>query len=111
VLEQVLETRHSRGIDYAADDALDILARIEHAEGRDEQAIALLAAADSVRQRVHIPLWEPVRERHERLLRELREEVGPAAFDAARTRGATVDIDDVQELARILSDESGVRQQ
>lgn len=105
VIETVLETRHSGGIDYAADDALDILARIEHEEGRAELAVALLAAADNVRKRVRIPLWEPVHERHARLLSELREELGDAAYDAAHTRGATLDIDDVQELARTLSEE------
>jgi hypothetical protein len=51
-----------------------------------------------------VPLWEPVHERHERLLSELRKAVGDAAFDAAHTRGATLDIDDVRELARVLSD-------
>ena len=106
IMEPVLELRHSEGITFGADDALDILARIEHAEGEPQRAIALLAAADRIRERVRIPLWPPAQERHERLLAELREEVGESAFRAACARGATFDTDDVQEIARLVADSS-----
>jgi predicted ATPase len=59
VMERVLELRHAEGISFGADDALDILARIRRAEGEPEHAIALLAAADGIRERIHIPLWPP----------------------------------------------------
>jgi predicted ATPase len=100
-MDRVLEHRRSAGITYAGDDALDILARVEHAEGRDERAIALLAAADALRRRLHTPLWPPALERHERLLAELRETVGDAAFEAAYARGEALDVADAQELALI----------
>jgi hypothetical protein len=61
-------------------------------------AIALLAAAEVLRERLHTPLWPLALERQERLLAELREIVGDAAFEAAYTQGATVDADDVQEI-------------
>jgi hypothetical protein len=98
VMDRLLEHRHSTGIAYAGDDTLDILARVEHAEGEHERAIALLAAAEVLRERLHTPLWPLALERQERLLAELREIVGDAAFEAAYTRGATVDADDVQEI-------------
>ena len=44
VIDHVLEQRHSAGITYAGDEVLDILARIEHAEGDAARAVALLAA-------------------------------------------------------------------
>jgi hypothetical protein len=103
VIESVLERRGSGEITYAGDDALDVLARIEHAEGRPERAIALLAAADGVRRRTHIPLWPPALERHERLLAELRSRVGDAAFDEAYARGTTVDADGAAEIALRLA--------
>ena len=99
VMDRVLEHRRSTGIAYAGDDALDILARIEHAEGEHERAIALLAAAEILRDRLHTPLWPLVRERQEQLLAELRQIVGDEAFEVAYTRGATVEVDDVQEIA------------
>jgi predicted ATPase len=100
-INRVLQHRRSTGVTYAGDDALDILARVEHAEGHDERAIALLAGAETLRQRLRTPLWVPARERHERLLAELRENVGDAAFQAAYARGEALDVDDAQELARI----------
>ena len=99
-----IDEAHSAGVVYGADDALDILARIEHADGREERAIALFGAADNLRKRFDIPLWAPAHERQVRLLAELREHLGDAAFDAAYLRGTTLDIDDVQELARTLSE-------
>lgn len=103
VMDRILEHRRSRGITYAADDVLDILARIEHAEGAYENAIMHLAAADVLRQRLHTPLWAPVQERQEQLLAELRHTVGEAAFETAYTRGMTFDVDDVQEMAPHLA--------
>jgi len=71
-IDRVFEHRRSAGITYAGDDALDVLARVEHAEGHDEKAVTLLAAADVLRRQLHTPLWPPALERHERLLAELQ---------------------------------------
>jgi hypothetical protein len=79
-----------------------ILARIEHAEGEHEHAVAHLAAAEVLR-RLHTPLWPLAQERQERLLAELREIVGEAAFVAAYTRGTKLEIEDVQEIAPNLA--------
>jgi predicted ATPase len=99
-MNRVLEHRRSAGITYAGDDALDVLARVEHAEGHAERAITLLAAAEVLRLRLHTPLWPPALERHERLLAELQEIVGEPAFDAAYARGAGLDVAEAQELAQ-----------
>ena len=103
VIDRVLELRHAVGITYAADDTLEILARIEHADGEHERAIALLAAADIIRNRLNTPLWPPEVERHERLLAELRAAVGDEAFEAAYVRGAALDVDDAQEIVLRLA--------
>jgi predicted ATPase len=103
VMDRLLEHRRSKGITYAADDVLDILGRIEHAEGEHEDAVTHLAAAAVLRQRLHTPLWAPVQERQDRLLAELRQTVGEAAFEAAYTRGTSLDSEDVQEIAPSLT--------
>jgi predicted ATPase len=103
VMNRVLEHRRSTGISYAGDDTLDILARIEHAEGEPERAIALLAAAEILRERLHTPLWPLAFERQERLLAELRAAVGDEAFEAAYARGATLDALDVGEMVDRLA--------
>jgi hypothetical protein len=103
VMDRLLEHRRSKGITYAADDVLDIHGRIEHAEGEHEDAVTHLAAAAVLRQRLHTPLWAPVQERQDRLLAELRQTVGEAAFEAAYTRGTSLDSEDVQEIAPSLT--------
>jgi predicted ATPase len=103
VMDRLLEHRRSKGITYAADDVLDILGRIEHAEGEHEDAVTHLAAAAVLRQRLHTPLWAPVQERQDRLLAELRQTVGEAAFEAAYTRGTSLDSEDVQQIAPSLT--------
>lgn len=103
VMNRVLEQRRSKGITFAADDVLDILARVEHAEGEHERAIALLAAAEVLRRQLHTPLWAPAQGRHERLLTELRTAVGEAAFEAAYAQGAALDVEDVQDIAPRLA--------
>jgi predicted ATPase len=103
VIDRVLEQRRSDGITFAGDDALDVLARIEHAEGEHQRAIALLAAADALRKRSDVPLWPPALERHEQLLADLRATVGDDAFETAYARGAMVDVDEVDEIALRLS--------
>jgi predicted ATPase len=100
---RALEHRRAEGITFGGDEVLDILARVEHAEGEHERAVALLAAAEALRERLHTPLWAPDLERHERLLAELRAAVGDEAFQAAYTRGATLDVDDLQEVALRLA--------
>lgn len=71
-----LEHMRSAGITYAGDEHLEILARLDPADGEDERAIELLAASDALRMQNHNPLWKPALERHERLLHDLRGPVG-----------------------------------
>lgn len=66
----------------------------------------MLAAAEVLRGRLHTPLWPLARERHERLLDELREALGDGAFVAAYARGGTLDLDDVCEIVDRLYAES-----
>jgi predicted ATPase len=104
VIARLLEHMHSAGITYAGDDLLEILARIEHVDGADERAVALLAAADSLRARLNTPLWQPALERHATFVEELRAALGEQRFEAAYERGRTQDVAEVQEAAmRLMS--------
>jgi non-specific serine/threonine protein kinase len=103
VLDRLLEHMDDAGILFALDEPLEILARLEHAAGEDECAVELLAAADGLRARLHTPLWPPALARHEQLLETLRDRLGPDAYDAARDRGAAIDPNELQALARALN--------
>jgi hypothetical protein len=92
-----------------SDGPLETLAQLEHADGEDERAVELLSAANSLRARLHTPLWPPALARHERLLEELRERLGEEAFAASRERGAAIDPGELQEMARALNRAAGER--
>jgi hypothetical protein len=87
------------GIVYASADVLDVLAQIEHADGRYEPAAELLGAADALRVRLHSPLWGPAVERHERLVEELRDSLGEAAFHERYDVGQALAPGDANDLA------------
>jgi predicted ATPase len=98
-IRRSLEHMRGAGIVYASGDVLDVLAQIEHADGRHEPAAELLGAADALRARLHSPLWGPAVERHERFVDELRELLGEAAFAKLYDRGHALSPGDVDELA------------
>jgi len=94
-----LEQMRTGRIVYSNEEALEILAKLERVEGRDEHAVELLAAADRFRHERHIPLLRPAHERRERLLDELRSNLGDDVFEAACRRGRKLDDATLQETA------------
>ena len=59
----------------------------------------LLGAADALRVRLHSPLWGPAVERHERLVEELRDSLGEAAFHERYDVGQALAPGDANDLA------------
>ena len=98
-IRRSLEHMRGAGIVYASGDVLDVLAQIEHADGRHEQAVELLGAADALRVRLHSPLWGPAVERHQRFVNGLRELLGAAVFAGLYDRGQALGPGEVEELA------------
>jgi len=98
-IRRSLEHMRGAGIVYASGDVLDVLAQIEHADGRHEQAVELLGAADALRVRLHSPLWGPAVERHQRFVNGLRELLGAAVFAELYDRGQVLGPGEVEELA------------
>jgi predicted ATPase len=102
VIGRLFEHMRSTGITYAGEDLLELLARIARVDGGDEHAVELLAAADSLRERLHTPRWQPALERHEAFLEALRAALGAHRFEAAYERGRAQDVAEAQEAAMRL---------
>lgn len=66
--------------------------------GDAERAVKLLAAADVIRTALEVPLWVGFRERHDRVLTEMRSALGEARFTAAWEEGARTPLDATVEL-------------
>jgi hypothetical protein len=64
-----------------------------------ELAAELLGTADALRVRLHGPLWGPAVERHERLVEELRDSLGEAAFRERYDVGQALAPGDANDLA------------
>ena len=77
---------------------LDGLAFVSLGAGLPENAVGLLAAADSIRAQMGVSVPPEWRANHERLLTRCRELLGPAAMDAADALGRTMPIDRIATL-------------
>jgi predicted ATPase len=85
--ERALELLRASGSTYNAFELLETLARCSVAEGDDAGATELVGAAQRLRELMHVPVWGPASQRHERLFADLRAALGDEAFGAARERG------------------------
>lgn len=68
---------------YPASYAVEAAAHLATSQGRLDVAVRLVAAAEGMRASIDVPIWDPARERHERLIASLRERLEPGAFDDA----------------------------
>ena len=66
--------------------------------GDTERAVHLLAAADAIRAALDVPLWVGFRDRHDRVLAEVRGVLGDARFTAAWEEGARIPLAGTVEL-------------
>jgi predicted ATPase/DNA-binding SARP family transcriptional activator len=81
--------------------ALDGLAFVSLGIGHPENAVGLLAAADSLRAKLGVTLPSQWRARHEQLLAQCRELLGPAAVEAAAAVGRSTPLDRI--TAQVVS--------
>ena len=77
------------------------------ATGDAERAIRLLAAADAIRNALEVPLWAGFRERHDRVLAEVRSTLGDERFAAAWEAGARVPLGATVELVAPARTDAG----
>jgi hypothetical protein len=68
---------------YPASYAVEAAAHLATRRERAADAVRLVAAAEGMRASIDVPIWNPARDRHERLLASLRGRLDPAAFDEA----------------------------
>jgi len=74
---------------------LDGLAFVSLGAGLPENAVGLLAAAESTRAQMGVAIPEEWRANHDRLLAQCRELLGPAAMEAAQALGRKMPLDRV----------------
>jgi predicted ATPase/DNA-binding CsgD family transcriptional regulator len=71
------------------------------------RAVQLLAAADSIRRALEVPLWVGFRERHDGVLSELRSALGAATFAATWEEGARIPLGATVELVAPAHTDAG----
>ena len=79
---------------------IECLAFMAHAEGQHTRAIRLLGAADHVRESMQASMTEPEESEYAQHIRQLRTEIGTAAFEAAWDEGAALNVEQMVSLAR-----------
>ena len=79
---------------------IECLAFMAHAEGQHTRAIRLLGAADHVRESMQASMTEPEESEYAQHIRQLRTEIGTAAFEAAWNEGAALNVEQMVSLAR-----------
>jgi predicted ATPase len=86
-VERAFALLRASGSTYEAHELFEILARCSVADGDTVGATEHIGAADALRESMHVPLWGPLFDRHERLVTDLRAALGDAAFAMAYDRG------------------------
>ncbi len=81
---------------------LEQLAGVEESRGRPSRAAQLLGTAEAVRRAIGVPLPPADREEHDRTVSALRNDLGGDKYEAARTEGAAMTLDQV--IGYALSD-------
>jgi DNA-binding CsgD family transcriptional regulator len=79
---------------------LDALAEVAAGLHAHEDAVRLLAAAERARAEIGVARFPPEEEHWAAIQSELREALGPEAYEAAHAAGAELTIDDALEWAR-----------
>ncbi|MDX1414290.1 MAG: tetratricopeptide repeat protein [Candidatus Promineifilaceae bacterium] len=78
---------------------LENIAFVDRVQGRPTQAVALLGAAERIREMIDQDMLRPEREEYEQEMAALRNVVAPSEWDTLWSRGRRLTIDDVIALA------------
>lgn len=86
---------------------LEAAARLAWNEGRSDEAVRLLGAADGLRNEAGVPIWGGRLTRFETLVGSVRGGVGDEAFAAVWAEGHALGFEAALEAARRALDSSG----
>jgi hypothetical protein len=99
LLCESLRIRHHLGLPRGYPYSFELLAQVNESEERYEQAIQLLAAAETLRARIGAPS-EPINQKeNEDVLTRLRAQLGDIVFELEWAKGATMTIEQAIALA------------
>ena len=86
-----LTTYRRLGALYPSSYAIDAAARFAMRAGQPETAAALLGAADRVRETIGVPVEAAHRHRRDRLMEEVRSQLGDVRLERALAEGKQLD--------------------
>ena len=99
LLCDALRIRHHLGLPRGYAYSFEQLAQVDEIEKRYEQAVQLLAAAETLRIRIGAPLEQVNQKANEDALTRLRAQLGDVAFELAWAKGATMTTEQAIALA------------
>jgi non-specific serine/threonine protein kinase len=99
LLCESLRIRHHLGLQRGYAYSFESLAQVNEKEGRDERAVQLWAAADTLRVRLGAPLEQVTQKYIEDALPRSRARLGDVAFELAWSKGATMTTEQAIALA------------
>lgn len=105
LFRESIQLSHGAGYREGVAYGLEGLAAVIHTGGDGVRAVQLLGAAQALRDRMGVPVWQIESPDHERLLSDVRAQAG-SAFEQAWAQGAAMPLEQAIDLA--LSAERGV---
>jgi len=98
-LSEALRIRQHLGLPRGYPYSFELIAQVNEREGRDEQAVQLLAAAEALRIRIGAPLEQVAQKHVMAVLTKVRAQLGDVAFELAWSKGATLTTEQAITLA------------
>src|SRR3990172_3803978 len=99
LLCEALRIRYHLGLPRGYPYSFELLAQVNDSEERYEQAVQLLAAADTLRVRIGAPLEQVAQKHVIAVLARARVQLGDVAFELAWSKGATITTEQAIALA------------
>ena len=99
LLCEALRIRHHLGLPRGYPYSFELLAQVNESEERYEQAVQLLAAAETLRIRIGAPLEQVAQKHVTAVLAGARARLGDVVFELAWSKGATMTTEQAIALA------------
>jgi hypothetical protein len=99
IIRESLRIRRHLGLPRGYPYSFELLAQVNENEGRYEQAVQLLAAAETLRVRIGAPLEQVAQKHVTAVLDRARTRLGDVAFELAWSKGATMTTEQAIALA------------